>query len=214
MTKPTRLRAAIYVDGFNLYHAIDNLKQPHLKWLCLKNLSDHLTALLKHDEVVRIYYFSAYANHRPVDSVTRHKTYVQALKIQGVQCIRGKFKPHTVSCRSCGSAWERHEEKETDVDIALHIVRDAMTNVYDRAYIISSDSDLAPAFRMVKNQCPDKSLVSVAPPHKFHSKELVALADHKLALHDSDLLACQLPAEVYRADGKVFTRPLPWTRKK
>lgn len=25
------LRAAVYIDGFNLYHAIDDLKEPHLK---------------------------------------------------------------------------------------------------------------------------------------------------------------------------------------
>jgi len=31
-----------YIDGFNLYHAIDELAQPHLKWLNLWALSSHL----------------------------------------------------------------------------------------------------------------------------------------------------------------------------
>ncbi|MFO1241201.1 MAG: hypothetical protein U1E64_12690 [Sphingomonadaceae bacterium] len=26
-------RVIVYIDGFNLYHAIDDLGQPHLKWL-------------------------------------------------------------------------------------------------------------------------------------------------------------------------------------
>jgi hypothetical protein len=27
------MRVACYIDGFNLYHAIDDLDKPHLKWL-------------------------------------------------------------------------------------------------------------------------------------------------------------------------------------
>ena len=33
-----RKRAAFYIDGFNLYHAIDAYKRPYLKWLNLKAL--------------------------------------------------------------------------------------------------------------------------------------------------------------------------------
>lgn len=32
------MRGAIYVDGFNLYHAISDLGMPHLKWLDLWRL--------------------------------------------------------------------------------------------------------------------------------------------------------------------------------
>jgi hypothetical protein len=31
-----------YIDGFNLYHAIDDLEKPHLKWLDLNALSKRL----------------------------------------------------------------------------------------------------------------------------------------------------------------------------
>ncbi|MEI9904239.1 MAG: hypothetical protein WDN06_09830 [Asticcacaulis sp.] len=33
-----RRRAAFYFDGFNLYHAVDAIKRPYLKWLNLKAL--------------------------------------------------------------------------------------------------------------------------------------------------------------------------------
>ena len=33
-------RVAIYIDGFNLYHSIDELKRPQLKWLNLWALSE------------------------------------------------------------------------------------------------------------------------------------------------------------------------------
>ena len=33
-------RVISFIDGFNLYHAIDNLNQSHLKWLNLHSLSN------------------------------------------------------------------------------------------------------------------------------------------------------------------------------
>ena len=40
-------RVACYVDGFNLYHAIDDLRKPHLKWVNLWALAESLSALAK-----------------------------------------------------------------------------------------------------------------------------------------------------------------------
>ena len=36
-----KVRAAFYIDGFNLYHAIDRMGQPHLKWLNLRLVKVH-----------------------------------------------------------------------------------------------------------------------------------------------------------------------------
>ena len=38
----TTKRVAVYVDGFNLYHALDDLAENHLKWLDLWSLSETL----------------------------------------------------------------------------------------------------------------------------------------------------------------------------
>lgn len=35
---PASRRFIAYVDGFNLYHAIDDLRRPELKWLDLQGL--------------------------------------------------------------------------------------------------------------------------------------------------------------------------------
>lgn len=49
----------VYVDGFNLYHAIDELRQDSLKWLCLRQLAE---SILRPDENLKmVKYFSAYA---------------------------------------------------------------------------------------------------------------------------------------------------------
>jgi ferritin len=52
-------RVVCFVDGFNLYHAIDAIKQPHLKWLNLRQLFTRLTRT-KSQIITQILYFSAY----------------------------------------------------------------------------------------------------------------------------------------------------------
>ena len=42
------------------------------------------------------------------------------------------------------------EEKGSDVNLALHLLNDAWLNAFDCAVIVSNDSDLAPALKMVK----------------------------------------------------------------
>lgn len=33
-------KVAVYVDGFNLYHGLENLSKPHFQWLDLKSLAE------------------------------------------------------------------------------------------------------------------------------------------------------------------------------
>ena len=52
------LRAALYVDGFNLYHAIDDLDRPFLKWLDLWALGERILDR-KTERLVRKVYCTA-----------------------------------------------------------------------------------------------------------------------------------------------------------
>lgn len=58
-----------------------------------------------------------------------------------------KFKESRAECKRCQATWTKHEEKETDVHFALTIFEDAIDNVFDRAIIISTDSDYVPAVK-------------------------------------------------------------------
>jgi len=148
------MRVNVFVDGFNLYHAIDGTRRHHLKWLDLKRLALEFAPPPQH-LLDTVYYFSAYATWRP-DAYSRHRAFVAALKASGVEPVMGVFKEKGRTCHTCGSAWNDHEEKETDVNIALHLLRDAQMDRFDRALIISGDSDLAPAVRMVLTLFPAK----------------------------------------------------------
>lgn len=135
-------RVACYVDGFNLYHAIHDLGKPHLKWLNIWDLANSLCR--PKESLVKVAYFSAYATWLP-DKYARHREYISALGRNGVECHIARFNKKDQSCKKCNSTWIQHEEKETDVHFALTFLEDAIDDVFDRAIIISADSDYVPA---------------------------------------------------------------------
>ncbi len=57
-----RQRVISFIDGFNLYHAVASLQRPELKWLDLRSLSKVFLGSLS-EELIQIFYFSAYADH-------------------------------------------------------------------------------------------------------------------------------------------------------
>lgn len=168
------LRVSAFIDGFNLYHALDGTGRHYLKWLDLRKLCLEF-APPPAQVLDKVYYFSAFATWRP-DAYARHRKFVAALRVTGVEPVMGLFKEKNRSCRACGSAWIDHEEKETDVNIALHLLRDAQLDRYDRAIVLSGDSDLAPAVRMVRELYPAKSIRILAPYGRTYSMDLVRAA--------------------------------------
>jgi uncharacterized LabA/DUF88 family protein len=196
----------IYVDGFNLYHALVRFKDDKVKWLDLRALSQRLISPAS-EKITGIFYFSAFADWLP-GPMSRHEEYVKALRARDIECIMGHFKTKDRYCNSCGSSWKTHEEKETDVSIGIHLVNDAYKGRYEKAYLITRDSDLMPAVRMVRAEFPNKEIVAVAPPLMGHSNDLIKVCQHKKKISPKQIGACLLPQHVMDATGAVAaTRP-------
>jgi len=194
-------RVVAYIDGFNLYHAIDDLGQPHLKWLDLWSLCQDL--LKDGDTLEAVNYFSAYytANEK---RHRRHERYVNALKKQGVTVHLGIFKRKTVFCQGCKNTSPAWEEKETDVHLAVRMVADAFQDKFDKAILISADSDLLPPVRTIRSSLPGKNVFVVAPPKRLRlARGLQAAYEIPKGKLNRNLL----PAELVTADGKKIVRP-------
>jgi hypothetical protein len=191
-----------YIDGFNLYHAIDDLEKPHLKWVDLKALAASICG--PNETLVATKYFSAHATWLP-PAFMRHKAYVAALNHVGVTCYIGHFKEKHRHCAKCGARWIAHEEKETDVAIAVELVADAFLDGFDRALVISADSDLAPAIRTINTHFPKKAVNVIAPPgRKAHARDLKPLFE----ITAGRLAKCLLPESASDASGnEIFKRP-------
>ena len=121
----------------------------------------------------------------------------------------GNFKNKDRKCPRCHYRWIGHEEKETDVSIALYLINEAYRDSYDHALLVSRDSDLVPAVRMLRGQFPSKRITIVAPPNKGHSNELCRLATGKAKIRVKQLRACLLPAAIVSSTGTLIVERPP-----
>jgi hypothetical protein len=205
------LRAALYVDGFNLYHALNDLEQPHLKWLNLWDLGKRM--LMDSEERMELVRYCTAIKGGDQGKTARHTEYITALQFYGVEVQKGHFIVDQVDCHSCGHVWDKPQEKETDVNIALHLIDDAYQNAFDVAYLLSSDSDQGATARMFAQRFPKKKLISVAPPGMEISKAISpAHTQHKLKLPVEYIEDCLLPGmETAGYPPRViFRRPIEY----
>lgn len=197
---------SFYIDGFNLYHALLRFRDPKVEWLNIPALCQRLIHP-KTEKIQAIKYFSAFAHWLP-DPMARHQEYVRALEASGVTAIMGHFKNKDQICHNCNHEWVHHEEKETDVSIGITMLNDAYKGVYERAYLVTRDSDLMPAVKMIRQEFPKKEIVAVAPPMMGHSNDLIGICQAKKKITPKQIWACLYPKEVKKADGSVAaTRP-------
>lgn len=197
-------RVCLYVDGFNVYHALD-AAYPHLKWLNYRKLAE--SVLQAKDALGRVCYFSSFVTWKP-QAVARHKVYIKALQSEGVDFIRGQFKTRDAYCHLCHRIYTTHEEKQTDVNVAVTMLADAVENSFDKAILVTADSDLMPVILTIRRLFPDKR-IGVMFPIGRNSFELRQHADFILRMPQSLLKQCQFPDTI--TIGKdTICRPSTW----
>jgi len=194
-------RTIALIDGFNLYHAIAGLHRPELKWVNLRTLSG-IFINTSVEQLDGVFYFTAYAEHVAGAVLQAQKAYIKALEITAVRTVLGFFKKKERKCPNCNHKWSSHEEKETDVNIASYLIDLAYQNVFDRALVISNDSDLGPAIRLIRKRFPEKRITTVAPPNYYHSNELIQASSDKARIRPEHLEQSLLPAVVKDTSGQ------------
>jgi uncharacterized LabA/DUF88 family protein len=207
------MRTFVYVDGFNLYYRA--LKGSPYKWLDLKSLSTKL--LQSHNRILEIKYFTAIVSGMfDPDQPNRQETYIRALEsyIDGLSVYYGHFLSHEVNAPSAPltdppkfSRVIKTEEKGSDVNLAVHLLNDAWLDRYDCAVIISNDSDLAEAIRLIRAQT-DKLVGIISPIVKGHpSRELQKHAHFVKRIRTGVLRDSQLPNPI---PGTRIHKPNCW----
>jgi hypothetical protein len=212
------MRTCIYIDGFNFYYgAVKNTKY---KWLDFKQLFKLL--LDKNNEIVSIKYFTAIVTGKiDPDQPIRQKTFLRALQnhIPEISIYYGEFLSHNVMKPLAHLIDKKHfgktikfaniiktEEKGSDVNLALHLLNDAWHDRYDCAVVVSNDSDLSEALRLVKTE--RKKMVGLITPSSSHpSRELMRYADFHKRIREGVLKQSQLPDPI---PGTTIRKPSPW----
>lgn len=187
-------RVIFFIDGFNVYHSLANKRYGIYKWLDYHSLARCFISPKK-ETVKEVLYFTAYA-HWNAEKLERHKTYVRALRFRGVGVVLGKFKKVTRKCRAlCRYEYETFEEKETDVNIAIHLLKKAFLDEFDTAYIVSGDSDLVPAIEQTKSIFPHKTVKCVIPIARS-AEHLKQVCDFHQRIKEKHLKTSQLPDQI------------------
>jgi hypothetical protein len=198
-------RSAWYIDGFNLYHSINDLNEPHLKWLDLSRLA-RLVMPRESEMLAKIVFCTAFYP-RDANKRWRHEEYLAALRVSGVVPVMGHYVDEKADCRKCYASWIKPVEKETDINIAITLLNDAWLDVYDKAYLLTADSDQAATARLFRTQFPSKDLITVSPPGRNFSSHILASAHGKLALNKEHLERCLFPPIVFREGQRAGRRP-------
>jgi len=198
---------AVFIDGFNLYHALeDNPSYHKYKWLDLRKLTECFIG--SKDAITKVFYFSAYATWNP-QKLSRHKVYVEALRLVNIEPVFGAFRRKDRLCRICKKRYSTFEEKRTDVNIALKLFQTAIADLWDKALILSGDSDLIPAIQAIKTTFPNKRIGIVIPAGR-RAEELKQVADFHMKVKEKHLKTCQFEDEIKMDKDRVLKRPSLW----
>jgi hypothetical protein len=100
------------------------------------------------------------------EQAKKHLLYIHALRSVGVKDILGKFSLRERKCPLCRNRYQAHEEKKTDINIAITLLADAVEDKFDTALILSGDSALAPVTTKLKQLCPGKKIGIIVPQNQ------------------------------------------------
>jgi uncharacterized LabA/DUF88 family protein len=215
------MRAAVYVDGFNLYYI--RLKgQRYFRWLNLKALADGI--LKAPHNVGEVNYYTAHVSHKEDPGAPgRQRSYLNALAtVPEIKVHFGNFlysekwvaliKPPRT--RPENYRWPppwpdlvwigKTEEKGSDVNLASHLVRDALMNRFDVGVVLSNDTDLVEPIRIAVREAR-KSVILLSPLHPnpkldpttgrkpSPAKSLRDVSSSVLHIHNGHLRRAQFP---------------------
>ncbi len=207
------MKTVVYVDGFNLYYGA--VRQTPYKWLDIPLMC---RKLLPRHEITKTKYFTARVAGRPgdPDQPNRQQAYLRALQTrQGVEIIWGHFLSNEVrmpvaGCPPGEQRYERvikTEEKGSDVNLATHLLADGFRGAFEAAVLVTNDSDLTEAVRVVRQELG--LIVGILNPHKHPSRELLKNASFMKPIRKGVLAASQLPNPLFDRNGEI-RKPPTW----
>jgi len=196
-----------YVDGFNLYFGLKSRGWSRYYWLNIQLLAQNL--LKPNQRLLLTKYFTARIAGPP-DKQRRQSTYIEALEtLNDFQIFYGKYQLNPRHCSHCGFQDEVPNEKMTDVNIAVEILKDAYQDKFDVALLISADSDLVPPIKTVRELFPNKRVVIASPPGRY-SIDLVNSASKSFVISRRSIAKSLLPEEIEKEDGYILRCPSSW----
>jgi uncharacterized LabA/DUF88 family protein len=199
-------RIIVYIDGFNLYFGMEELRIGGVKWLNLRKLVEKL--LKPNQELISINYYTSRVINNP-NKEKRQAIYLDALKTQNINIVYGQYKDNTIWCKKCNHNWNVSKEKQTDVNIATDMMIGAFQDLYDTAFLITGDSDLVPPVSAIHSNFPSKRVFIAFPPNR-HNTSLKNVAKGSMMIGKNNIKTSQFPDTVITDKGFSLIKPGLW----
>jgi hypothetical protein len=204
------VRAALYIDGFNLYHPIRRMgaDHNHLKWACLWKLGENLTAPMG-QKLVKVLFCTAVPSvAQSAEKRDRHTRFNEAQRAHGVHIIEGHYVSEPVEVDGIPNGEVKWTEKQTDINVALELVMDGLDDLYDVALLLSADTDQVTTARVFHERLAPrgKKLVGVAPPDRSAPSGYSLYKVPTVSLKKYDIERCIMSAEIPNG-GRMVRRP-------
>jgi hypothetical protein len=87
----------------------------------------------------------------------------------GVHVTFGEFRSSMITCQICRQPFPKYVEKQTDINIAVALI--SLADRYDKAILLTADSDQVPTIKLLRSLYPEKKF-AVMPPIGRGAKEL------------------------------------------
>lgn len=208
--EPNPLRAALYVDGFNLYHPIHRMggEWSHLKWASLWRLGENLVRP-QQQELVKVLFCTAVPSIRQdMGKRQRHEQFNDAQRACGVTVINGHYVPEDIEDNGVPTGHKKWTEKQTDINVALELIMDGLDDIYDVALLLSADTDQVATARVFAERLAPlgKRFVGVAPPDRKAPAGYSEFNIRSVTLKREDIEQCVMQ-ETLQYGGRQITRP-------
>ena len=227
----TTSRVMVYIDGFNLYYRA--LKRTKYKWLDLGALCQ--SVLSKTPNIVGINYYTAKVKQLDPSFTDQQdqEEYLRALKtIPNLKIHFGNFQVTTKRMRLNTPLWLKPdfvpavdfstytitpdfveviktEEKGSDVNLGVHLVRDAFQDKFDIAAVITNDTDLTEPLRIVTKEA-GKKVVLLSPVSKPAGSLKNVVTGKPLFINSSHLRQSQFADPCVDRNGRELHKPSDW----
>jgi uncharacterized LabA/DUF88 family protein len=201
-------RVNIYVDGFNFYFGLRSKGWKKYYWL---DIVSFFEKFMKPDQVLEnVYYCTAVAVQNNQGKKDRQDLFFSANKLNPkFNLVFGKFLKKEVGRPP--NTFTTFEEKQTDVNIAVQLIRGVVLNKCDISIIVSADSDLVPPIEFIRELDPNHKIFCYFPPKRY-STDLNNRSDatQTLEKYESRFKNSMLPEKVTLKNGYVIEIPKSW----
>lgn len=200
-------RVITYIDGYNLYYGLRSSKLRWAYWLNLQALARLF--LHEGETLVKTKYFTTIVSDPP-DKRARQAVFLEALQtLPDFEIFYGHFLSNLVVCYRCGYTYTTHHEKMTDVTIATEMLVDTYSDRYDKAFLITADSDLSAPLNAIRSLFPEKKIIVLFPPARV-SKQLMKLASGYEYISQDKLSKSLFDDPYLKPDGYELKKPDAW----